>query len=140
MDTLVAWRNYATTQAPGSSFFSPAFTIVSASNYYSFVTSNTTGFLNVTGTALNNGQTDRLFTSRQELIQFAKTALGLSGTSLNALNYLTHFTRALEQPSYSPNPNRPTIISPSSPPPKLTSSNNYLGSDNYQGNNDGAGF
>ncbi len=102
IDQLVAWRNYASAQVPGTSFTSPGFTSVSASNYYNSVVSNTTGFLSVSGSSPNNGQTDQMFTSRQQLILFAKNALGLSGTSLNALNYLATFTRDINQPSLVP--------------------------------------
>jgi hypothetical protein len=108
VDMLVAWRNYASTQAPGSSFTAPDFTAVSASNYYQYVLSNTTGFL-TPSTAVYNGQTDQMFTSRQQLINFAESGLGLSGTGLDILNYLATFTRGLNQPSVTPDPTRPLI-------------------------------
>ena len=44
-----------------------------------------------------------MFASRQELIKFMQNGLGLPpGTSLNVLNYLTTFSRDLNQPSYIP--------------------------------------
>ncbi len=96
VDALVAWRNYASIPVPNNNPFSlPQFTSVSATNYYNSVISNTTGFLSVSGSSPNNGQTDQMFASRQELITFAHTGLGLSGTSLDVLNYLTTFTRDL---------------------------------------------
>ena len=107
IDQLVAWRNYASAQTPGS-FSSPNFASVpaSGSNYYTnVVISNSTGFLSVSGTVYN-GQTDQMFASRQELIKFVQSGLGISGTSLNVLNYLTHFTRdtqsALDQSQSAP--------------------------------------
>ncbi len=112
VDMIVGWRNYASTQAPGS-MSSPGFTAASGSNYYQYVISNTTGFL-TSGTAVYNGQTDQMFTSRQELINFVESNLGLSGTGLGVLNYLATFTRGLNQPSVSPDPTRPLIASPAS--------------------------
>ncbi len=117
VDELVAWRNYASTQAPGTSFQNPGFTQASGSNYYNFVLSNPSGFLSVSSTGLNNagsmsttsGQSDRMFGSRQELIAFMERGLGLSGTGLNVLNYLATFTRGLNQPSVAPPSSRPTI-------------------------------
>jgi hypothetical protein len=106
VDQLIAWRNYASTQAPGSPQ-SPGFAQASGSSYYNFVQFNPTGFLAISSTALNNngsisqtaGQSDRMFSNRQELIAFMQKNLGLSGTSLNVLNYLATFTRDLNQPS-----------------------------------------
>jgi hypothetical protein len=111
IDTLVGWRNYASTQAPGPSFINPEFNAASAANYYQYVTSNTTGFL-TPNSAVYNGQTDQMFTSRQELINFMQSGLGLSGTNLDILNYLATFTRGLSQPSIVPDPTRPLIVSP----------------------------
>lgn len=100
IDQLVAWRNWATTQAPGSSFTNPGFTAVSGSNYYQSILSNTTGFL-AAGTALYNSQTDRMFVSRQQLISFLQNGLGLSVTG-PAYQCLSTFSRSLNQPSLAP--------------------------------------
>jgi hypothetical protein len=109
-DALVGWRNYASAQTPGASFLTPNFTGTSGSNYYSFVASDTSGFLRVSATNLNNNESDHRFGSRQELVRFIKNGLGLSGTSLNCLNYLATFTRDLNQPSLAPAPGRPTVL------------------------------
>ena len=117
MDELVAWRNPASAFNQGTSFQSPNFTQTSGSAYYNYVTSNPSGFLSVSATALNNngvlsattGQSDRMFESRQELIAFMQQGLGLSGTGLGVLNYLATFTRGLNQPSVAPPSTRPTI-------------------------------
>src|SRR5579862_2833139 len=101
VDTLVGWRNYASTSGSGQvtgAFPNPGFTSVSGSNYFNYVISNTTGFLTVSGTYGN--QTDKAFGSRQELIQFFKNGLGISGTNLNVLNYFGTFSRDLNQPSF----------------------------------------
>jgi hypothetical protein len=130
VDRLVAWRNYASAQAPqpystlNQDPFANA-TTVTGSAYYNFVTNNPSGFLSISSTNLNNsvsagkltlmtgpnaqGDSDRLFGSRQELIAFVKNALGVSGTGLDVLNYLATFTRGIDQPSYSPDPTRPLI-------------------------------
>lgn len=105
-DKLVAWRNWASTQAPGTSFFSPNFTAASGTNYYNSVLANPTGFLRTSGTALNNGQSDRMFAGRQQLISFLRNALGLSADK-QAFQYLGTFSRSLNQPSYAPDPARP---------------------------------
>jgi Tfp pilus assembly protein PilX len=123
VDQLVAWRNAASAQpTEGDSFQYPGFTQASGSNYFNYIVNNpnTTGFLQVSGTTLNNagspsstqGQTDRMFGSRQELIGFMQKGLGLTGTNLQVLNYLATFTRGLNQPSIAPDPTRPLITQP----------------------------
>jgi hypothetical protein len=112
VDTLVGWRNYATIQVPGS-YAAPNFTMASASNYYAYVVSNSNGYLTA-NTALYNGQTDQMFTSRQSLINFMEGQLGVSGKSLDILNYLATFTRGLNTPSFTPDPTRPLIQNPAS--------------------------
>jgi hypothetical protein len=130
INNLVGWRNYASAQATGSF---PALAFADWTSYYSnilfntsgFATGNprglTTGFLTpissfVTGSPYRNNQTDRLFTSRQQLIAFltASAANDQNSTSVSnaqsALQYLTHFSRDLEQPLIIPNPARPRII------------------------------
>ncbi len=119
IDQLVAWRNYASATVPGASYQNPQFTGSSASNYYSFAISNPSGFLAVSSTGLNpgnsngllgpKGQSDRMFGSRQELISFFENGLGISGTALGALNYFTTFTRGLNQPSVWRDPSRPLV-------------------------------
>jgi Tfp pilus assembly protein PilX len=134
VDKLVAWRNWASTQAPGSSFSSPGFTMASGTNYFKSVLSNPTGFLRASGSALYNGQSDRMFTGRQQLISFLQNGLSLSPTN-QAFQSLGTFTRALEQPSFAPDPSRPRIVSPASPAPPAP--DNSL---TYRGNNDAAGL
>ena len=109
-DQLVAWRNWASSQAPGDKFTLPGFTAASGAAYYSnTILSNFSGFLR-TGGVLNRGQSDRKFTSRQELLRFLQNGiLGLSPDS-PAYQCLGTFSRALEQPSFAPDPNRPKIV------------------------------
>jgi Tfp pilus assembly protein PilX len=120
VDQLVAWRNYSSAVVSGTSFQNPSFTqtatVDSGTNYYKSVVNNTTGYLTASGTTLNNagtlgstGQSDRMFGSRQELIDFLKNGLGMSGTSLSVLNYLATFTRGINQPAVAPATGRPQI-------------------------------
>lgn len=115
VDALVGWRNYASTQAPGASSASPNFTAASGSNYFQSILSNTTGFL-TTGTATFKHQTDRKFSSRQEMILFFQNVAGVSAATpaFEALQYLTTFSRCLDQPSLAPDANAPKILSQSS--------------------------
>jgi Tfp pilus assembly protein PilX len=138
IDNLVAWRNYASIPVPGPSFLNPNFSSVpaSGSNYFNLIVSNSAGFLTVSGTAQSNSQTDRMFTSRQELIKFLQTGLGLSGTSLNVLNYLATFTRDINQPSYvrlqSTNPSK-TLDYNANAPKVLAIGATGAGGNNYGG-------
>ena len=115
-DKLVAWRNWASAQVSGTSISTNAtFTITPASvtNYFKSGLSNSTGFLRTSGAALYNGQSDRMFSSRQQLLSFLRNGIGVPTTN-QAFQCLTHFSRALEQPSFIPDPNRPRIVSTSS--------------------------
>jgi len=115
VDELVAWRDYASIQVPGGASFlkaSTAFTTTSADNYNILVVSNSTGYLGISATATYLNQTDRMFGNRQELIKFMETGLGVSGAGLNVLNYLTTFSRDLNQPSYIPAIQQPGSTAP----------------------------
>ena len=134
VDRLVGWRNYASAQ-PAGAFPNYAFDSSASARYYSAVRANRTGFLSVNPAVQFNGQTDQLFTSRQQLIGLCDAF----GISRNALQYLTTYSRALEQSSFVPahvaNPaTAPSInaVSPSVPPPATAA-------DSYLGNNDAAG-
>jgi len=102
IDQIVGWRNYATAQ-PSGTF--PNYTFASGSNYNNFIVSNTKGFLTVGNTSLRNGQSDRQFSSRQQLITFLTNGIAGSGSLANvqnALQYLGTFSRDLNQPSFIP--------------------------------------
>ena len=106
---LVGWRNNVSSVASGTY---PSYTWTdNGSRYASNVLGNTNGFLKV---ATNSFGTDRQFTSRQQLIAFLQNAdPGGLTNALNALQYLTHFSRGLNQPSLVPattfNSNAPSI-------------------------------
>ncbi|HEY8966038.1 MAG TPA: hypothetical protein VIM58_06320, partial [Candidatus Methylacidiphilales bacterium] len=111
IDGLVGWRNYASAQ-PSGTFPSYSFTTLSTTNYITSVLGSTTRNLAPANTTLASGQSDQLFTSRQHLIQFM-TALAGNGNAAplqNALQYLSTFSRSLNQPSYWPAPDRPKVI------------------------------
>jgi hypothetical protein len=130
VDQLVGWRNFASTKVSGSTYSIPNFTATSGSYFYQSVISNTTGFL-ITGTAVNNQQTDRMFTSRQDLIKFLQSGLGLSSTS-QAFQCASAFSRSLEQPSYVPDSNRPKIVGTNTPP-DASNVTSYEGNNTYYG-------
>ena len=138
VNRLVGWRNYASAQ-PSGTFPDYSFDAVSSARWYNSVLANRTGFLRVNPSVRFNGQTDQLFTSRQQLIGLCDAF----GISRNALQYLTNYSRALEQPCFVPahiaNPTTaPSIngVSANSPP---TSPVTNPAVNSYLGNNDAAG-
>jgi hypothetical protein len=84
-DTLMQWRNKASINNPG---------------YVDYVNKNTSGFM-----AVSPG--DNTFINRQDLIQYANSVSG--GLSPSALPYLTTFSRELNAPSFTPDPERKKI-------------------------------
>lgn len=108
IDRLVGWRNYATTQPtnnfpatgpPASQAFAYNFRTDTgpAKTFYNYVINNANGFLGPP-TAVWNQRTDQYFLQRQELIGFRKA----TGFSVNALQYLSTFSRETNSPSFSP--------------------------------------
>lgn len=133
---LVGWRNAASSQ-PSGAFPNYGFNAASQTNFYKIVTgTNTGGFMRTANTNMVGGETDRMFISRQHLLQFFDSLSAANVQSKaelqNALQYLATFTRGLEQPSYAPNPNRPKIVG-SIDPPAVTSVNSYQGNNTYRG-------
>ena len=111
IDSIVCWRNYATIQPPNSF---PHYNITGtavAARYYNAALSNTKGFLTIANSSLYSGQSDRMFASRQELISLLTKGVANSSSVQNALQYLTVFSRDLNQPSLRPNPGRPKVVS-----------------------------
>jgi hypothetical protein len=101
-DNLVGWRNYATAR-PAGSLGSYSFDTTSLQRYWTQLTNATnSGFVNASTNSFNS-RTDQLFTSRQALLKFQRAA----GFPQDALQYLGTFSRALEQASIRPDPNRP---------------------------------
>lgn len=111
INAVVGWRNYATSQPEGN-FPSFTFNAASQTNYFRAVRESVSGFLRTGNTnVISSGQTDRMFVSRQQLIQFLTHGVAADDTERaalqNSLQYLSTFTRDLEQPSFVPDPNRP---------------------------------
>src|SRR5439155_17388491 len=106
VDRLIGWRNYATTQ-PTNNFPNTNFAAnfqsssVPATNFYNYVITNTTGFLNPNSTNWN-GRTDQSFVQRQQLIAFRSTIGSTTSFSTNSLQYLSTFSRENNSPSFSP--------------------------------------
>ena len=98
LKTLVAFRNPATL----SELDRPPFMNRYAN--YLFSGSSNQGFLRVAGGA-SNGQTNRAFGSRAGMMEYVRQ-LGTSSAEkaalTEALQSLTHYSRALEQPSFRP--------------------------------------
>ncbi|XHR27655.1 MAG: hypothetical protein ACFUZC_17145 [Chthoniobacteraceae bacterium] len=122
IEQIVGWRNYASASGTGVSLSAAlsgtlpglSWSAASGSNYYTYVLSNTTGFLRASRNSLVNSSgafgSDQMFASRQDLIGFFQRVLNSSSglgadaktSHLNALNYLATFTRDLNQPSLIP--------------------------------------
>ncbi len=110
VNNLVGWRNYATLTTGGGNIGTfPFFSLntAAADRYYRAITSNTNGFLAISGNA-SNGTTDQIFLSRQAMIEFMTQDIADSpgsasiGTLRNALQYLGTFSRAVTAPSWCP--------------------------------------
>jgi Tfp pilus assembly protein PilX len=132
IQTLVGWRNYASsgidvTQNPplagspvtGSANVLPGYTWTNNGtnnnnilNILNFSELNGVGFLHAANPLLVNGQSDRLFTSRQQLLGLLLNSVADQSTTpaaaaeraalQNAMQYLGTFSRGLEQPSVIP--------------------------------------
>jgi hypothetical protein len=115
INSLVGWRNYASSQLTASTFPNFTFTTAQANNYVSGVLSNTNGFLSV-GTqyyqaSQNSGwRTDQMFPNRQSLIQLFLAPS--SPFSTDALQYLGTFLRELNTPSWTPTLNATDMGAP----------------------------
>ncbi len=114
VDAIVGWRTFATSQ-PAGNFPSYTFNSSASTSYYNYLLGNSRGFLTVGG-PLWNSQSDRLFGSRQQLIQFllqgVATTSAKRATFQNALQYLGTFSRDLDQPAFFPSSTRPKIVGP----------------------------
>lgn len=123
INSLVGWRNYATTKPGGSLASGFDFSGTPLTNFTTFMQSGTghgyNGFIRTSGSLMWNGQTDRMFSSRQELISFLTEGTPVSNSTnlanlQNALQYFGTFTRDLNRPCFTPraNPTPPSGLSP----------------------------
>ncbi len=138
VDKLVGWRNYGTTQPsntfPNSNFAANFQSLATpATNFYSYVLNNTSGFLSVRSEpspspypwdVYGNGRclrTDQSFVQRQELVAVRSAIGSTTSFSTNTLQYLSTFSRDTNSPSFSPptptatNPNFLLIRVPANP-------------------------
>jgi Tfp pilus assembly protein PilX len=111
INQLVGWRNYAGAQMSG---VFPGYNLNSTAlgNYFNYVIGQNTRFMTVSG-SLHNGQSDHMFSSRQQLIQFLTQGVANSNADTarlqNSLQYLGTFSRSLNQPTYRPSTGEPAI-------------------------------
>ncbi len=106
VNSIVGWRNFATTQQPSSSPFPDnfAFTASTADLYAKYVVGNTNGFIKTSDAVWTkpgsnpNPRTDQAIISRQQLLDLRRSAI----FSQNTLQYLGTFSRAVNSPSFSP--------------------------------------
>jgi hypothetical protein len=100
IDAIVGWRNYFSA-GPSGNFPNFNFNSTAATNYVGAVLSNTNGFMSVPLPSSTPSRTDQQFTTRQSLIQLLVNS-GLSANAVNALQYLSTFSRELNAPSWKP--------------------------------------
>jgi hypothetical protein len=111
INQLVGWRNYASAQPAG---VLPNYNLNSTAlaNYFNHAIGQTTRFMTVSG-SLYNGQSDHMFSSRQQLIRFLTQGVANSNSDItrlqNSLQYLGTFSRSLNQPAYRPPGGEPAI-------------------------------
>lgn len=89
VDNIIGWRNYATIKPAGTLSANYTFTLPQATAYHDYVIANSGGFLQVNPATPFNGQTDRAYTSRQDLTKYRRT----TDFSQNALKYMGTFSR-----------------------------------------------
>jgi Tfp pilus assembly protein PilX len=112
VNQLTGWRNFAVARFSGNF---PALTVSSDTldRYLNYATRHPARGLTVSGSFFN-GQSDRQFISRQQLIKFLTEAVADNDDERaklqTALHYLGTFSRSLNQPSYWPDPDRPKIV------------------------------
>ncbi len=151
-NSIVGWRNAATTQAT----LSPAFpryafsSTVGYPNYLNYILGQTGNFMSV---GYTSSASDRSFASRQELINFSQSILPLNNSTAatrsqaksylqDALMYLGTFSRTLNQPSYWPDPGRPKVVGPAADGNRDASLTFFLvaGGARYNGGNSAFGL
>jgi hypothetical protein len=121
INSLVGWRNYATLGATGNilsgytfNTTNAAFPALNFNNYFLNLQANTSGFLQTANAGLSSGQSDRKFSSRQQLIDLLLNDIAQgNSTSIanyqNALQFMGTFSRDLNTPSYQPDTGRPRM-------------------------------
>jgi hypothetical protein len=99
IDEIIDWRNAASK--------------ATTDKYKKYAAFNQAGFLQTVNDELAAGESDHMFSSRQDFIKFLKNKIpGFNKATQDTLQYLTTFSRDLDQPSYirlqSTNPGKAT--------------------------------
>ena len=110
INNLIGWRNLATAQPSGDLEDGFTFSSTAANNYFNSILANTGGFLEASRTVAS-GRTDQAFAGRQQMIDFSR-ATGGGIFTVNALPYLTHFTREAEANTPQWRPATPDAVNP----------------------------
>ena len=129
INNLVGWRNYATAGLSSANGYFGSYLIYSTnatSWLTNFARSNANGFTQIVS-ASGATPSDQAILSRQQLISLTQSL----GVSPDFLQYMGTFSRALEQPSTVPDPNRPLILTGAVP--AQSSADSYLGNNDNQG-------
>jgi hypothetical protein len=134
IEQLVGWRNYASAK-PSGAFPDLSFSAMGEENVKNYIHGmmfNPSGFLHTVNTSVVSDRTDRLFASRRQLIEFLLQGVARDPSERAALQeflqYVTTFSRSLDQPSYVPPVNNPAATNP----PKVvdgTGGNSAFGND-----------
>jgi hypothetical protein len=126
INNIVGWRNFSSGAATGNlgTFSSGStYNFASGTNYYNAIVLARNGFMAVSNTALNNGQSDRMFASRQELINLLVRGMASSASDRAnlqvALEYFGTFSRERNGPTWSPTYNAGDINGTNGPSPQF---------------------
>lgn len=140
VDTLIGWRNAATTHATYPTYPNYAFNTTTSGNYLSYLLGLSSNFMSTGHTAVypdpttNQNVTDQAFSGRQQMISFFQNIIAKNSIEKaylqDAMMYLGTFSRTLNQPSYWPDPTRPTVLAASN-----TSGSPTYGNSAYQADN-----
>jgi len=124
VDSLVGWRQSGTLQAHANGLTTPStfpiysFNSAASDGYFNYLLGLSTSFMSVANPSLDatGNDSDRIFTSRQQLISFFQNTVAQNTTEQaylqDAMMYLGTFSRTLNQPSYWPDPSRPVETLP----------------------------
>jgi hypothetical protein len=141
-NAVVGWRNYASlqsnfqtaaTDAISGGQFPAGFSLTSNNAndfFFNFGRGSSSAYLKANNLATgSNNLTDQIFITRQQLISMQYALQQTVGFSPSALQYLTTYSRSLDQPSFAPNASRPKTASYTGDP-AVAGSNSANGQDN----------
>ncbi len=86
VNAIVDWRNSASKST--------------TKDFQKYASFNQGGFLKTVNSTLASNASDRMFAGRQQFIDFLKNKVGNDTATLDTLQYLTTFSRDIDQPSY----------------------------------------